>query len=163
VVASAAIGALLVAAATSMRPRSVPAVALGAGAFVVAVISLSLAAGGLVERHAGVDSSTALGKDVVAWLSRQPGFADGDEPVAIASRAMIAPVAGDRLQHRVELIPAREDCSRVRALARRGWVVTSQPSFARSFLGIEPVTSPLCMRGEQPLFRGKNFDVYRVR
>jgi hypothetical protein len=142
---------------------SVPRPAVAAVALVAGGVGLSQAADGYVARHARVAESSSLGSDVVAWLAARPDFRDGDEPVAIASRAMIAPLAGDRLQHRLELVPQREPCPRVLARARRGWLVASPPQFADGFLGLGKVSAPLCPRGERPLFRGHNFAVYRLR
>jgi hypothetical protein len=136
--------------------------ALAALALVTAVAGLSFASDGYVGRHARVGESSALGSDVVAWMAARPDFRDGGEPVAIASRAMIAPLAGDRLQHRLELVPQREPCPRVLARARQGWLVASPPQFADGFLGLGKVSAPLCLRGERPLFRGHNFSVYRL-
>jgi hypothetical protein len=160
--AAVAGGTLVALAQRGRAGLSVPGPALAALALVAATAGLSLAADGYVGRHARVAESSALGSDVVAWMAARPDFRDGDEPVAIASRAMIAPLAGDRLQHRLELVPQRESCPRVLARARRGWLVASPPQFADGFLGLGKVSAPLCLRGERPLFRGHNFAVYRL-
>ena len=169
--AAAAVGALAVLAGERLagafapsshgrgrHPAAAPAALAGA---VVLVALMSLAASGYVGRHAKVEESSALGSDVVGWLAARPEFQDGDEPVAIASRAMISPLAGDRLQHHLTLVPANEPCARVRERARRGWVVASDPEFANGFLGVGAVRAPACMSGERPVFRGTNFNVYR--
>ena len=80
--------------------------------------ALTLGVGGLAERHAKTARLPSAG--VIAWLAAQPGFEEGDEPVAFAPQ-MLAVLAGPHLEHPIELIPRSEPCART--LARDGYIV----------------------------------------
>ena len=139
-------------------PRS-PAVAIGVAAALGAL--LTIAGHGYVERHTRVDKATAPGRAVLAWLLRQPGWADGDGTVAFASRAVLGPMAGDSLSHPLRLVAQRPRCAAVRALARDGYVVVTPPSFFQGLLGLEPYTGAACLAGERPVMTDGVFRVYR--
>jgi hypothetical protein len=80
--------------------------------------------------------------------------------IAFASRGLQAQLAGDRLSNRLELIPARETCANVRALARRSVLVVSDPAFLRGLLGIAPYGAHRCVAGRRPAYRDEAFRVY---
>lgn len=128
----AAIGASLVALAIAFLPRaghprgrvwsSRAAWALGG---VVIGSALAAAASGYVERSTAL-ASTPAG---AAWLVREPGYADDDAPVAQQAR-VVGTLAGDRLRHRLTLLPPTADCAEVRAIADQGWAVVSTGAVA---------------------------------
>ena len=128
----------------------------------VAVIGapLAIAANGYVERYTKVVGSTALGQDIVAWLTSQPGFESGHQPIAFAARTLSAPLAGDRFGHPLQLIAADAGCSEVRAVARRSVVIVGDPSFLRGLVGIQPYSTGQCLAGRPPAYRDLQFKLY---
>jgi hypothetical protein len=78
---------------------------------------LAVPADGYLGRHA---QQGVFASGVTGWLARQQ--AEDSLPVASAP-LVVGPLAGDRLRHRLEPIPAGESCDAVRARARRGYVV----------------------------------------
>jgi hypothetical protein len=155
--------AVLGAATLARRPlRRLPAgprVALAC--VVVAGALLSFAGEGYVERYTRVRGSSAPGADVLRWLLDRPGWRDGRDPVAFASRAMLAPFAGDRFTHPLRLVPQRAPCPAVIRLARHADVVVTPPEYFGGLLGIEPYAAPACFAGRPPAFRSGAFRVYR--
>jgi hypothetical protein len=140
-------------------PRPAPAVVVVVVAVVVGVV-LAPAGEGFVARHATVKGSTALGPGVAAFLAKQPHFERGDMTIAFASRGLQAQLAGDQLSNRLELIPAREACASVRALARKSVLVVSDPAFLGGLLGIAPYGAHRCVAGRRPAYRDEAFRVY---
>ena len=140
-------------------PRPAPAVVVVVVAVVVGVV-LAPAGEGFVARHAKVKGSTALGPGVAAFLAKQPHFERGDMTIAFASRGLQAQLAGDQLSNRLELIPAREACASVRALARKSVLVVSDPAFLGGLLGIAPYGAHRCVAGRRPAYRDEAFRVY---
>lgn len=148
------------------RGRRLPALSGAiAGAAMAAVLGGSLAAGapGYVERFSRLGQSTALGRPVAAWFLTQPGFAHGHRPIALATRAPIAALAGDRFSHPLNVIPPFETCPRVVERARAGWVVVSSPRYGYGFLSTDPYTTPRCLARRTPAYDDGAFRVYRVR
>lgn len=136
VVVAAAIGAAA-ALALSRAPLARLAEARvrrpAAGAAALLAVGLLAGAGpGYVDRH--LDTAPPA-VDVMRVLAAQPGFADGDRPVAMAPH-LDGIVTGRRLQHPLELIGLRESCSRVRARAREGYVMLD---VSRARLGIPEI------------------------
>jgi hypothetical protein len=169
VVLGAAAGLVLLGAATlasrgapgrAWRGRAVPGAPALAAAAVAAGAALTPAAEGFVERHSRVEGSTALGQRVAAWFAGRPGFDGGDETIVFASRALQAPLAGDRFTHPLELLPARASCAAVRARARRSAIVVTDPAFLRGLLGDRPYDAGRCLAGRRPAFRDEVFSVY---
>jgi len=146
---------------SSRRPRS--SVAWAAFGIALAGLLASSLASGFVERH-GHLRAEAFDAGVVSWFSSQPGFATGTEPIAFA-QTKVAPLAGDRLTHPLELIGVDESCQRVRGRLREGYVVLRD---GRSFLvpTHPPVrfppygTAPACLRALRPAFAAPGFRVY---
>ena len=161
-VAAAAVAGALEAARRGRRlslPRG-PAVPIAAAAAIGAL--LTVAGHGYVERHTRVEKATAPGRDVLAWLLAQPGWADGDGTVAFASRAVLGPMAGDSLSHPLRLVAQRPRCPAVDALAHRGYVITTPPHFFQGLLGLEPYTGPDCLARERPALTEGVFRVYEL-
>jgi len=132
------------------------AVALAAA---VAPAGLAVAASGYVERHARTNATFAT--PVIAWFTGLKEFRDGDAPISLSPQS-IGPLAGDRLQHNVELLPGKTPCPEVLARARRGFVVVGDlPELARRY--IPPYRAGECLAGENASFTGAGFRVYRLR
>jgi len=140
---------------------AVPVAALLAGAAILAGLVLAPVGNGFVKRHSGVDGSTALGREVVAWFAGRPGFDSSRQTIAFVSRAVIAPLAGDHFTHALKLIPADATCAEVRALTRGDAVVVTQPEFLHNFIGIRPYSTAACFAGQRPAYRDSTFSVYR--
>jgi len=94
---------------TPGAPRAIAAAAL-AGALLTAPAS------GWVQRHGTV--ARTQDAELVRWFVAT-GHLDDEEPLAF-TRIRYAPLAGDRLERELDLVPEREPCSAAR---RRGWVV----------------------------------------
>ncbi|HEV2753618.1 MAG TPA: hypothetical protein VGV36_07270 [Solirubrobacteraceae bacterium] len=125
---------------------------------VVAAVVLAVGASGYVERHARTDATFAT--PVIAWFAAQEGFRDGDAPISLSPQ-VIGPLAGDRLQHDVNLIPGRAPCREVRARAREGFVVVRDlPALTRSYL--EPYRAGECLADEPAIFSDAGIRVYRL-
>ena len=133
-----------------------------AGGLIAAVAGglLALGASGYVERFSRLQESTALGRGVVSWFVTRPGFAHGHRPIAFASRAPIAALAGDRFNHVLSVVPPFESCARVRARARRGWVVVTDPGYGYGFLGVDRYSAARCFAGRAPRYDDGTFRVY---
>jgi hypothetical protein len=66
---------------------------------------------------------------LVSWAATQAAWRDEGFPIAFAPQ-LVAPLAGDRLQHPIELVGRTEPCAAIAARARRGWVVLGRFPFA---------------------------------
>ncbi|MDX6674301.1 MAG: hypothetical protein QOH11_1719 [Solirubrobacteraceae bacterium] len=166
--AGAAAGALVAGAAIAATgrargPGSRPAWvggALVAVAAVVVGVGVATQASGFLARQGGMVSSTSPTTGVGGWLARQPRFRDDARPVFVASLALGVQMAGDRLRHRVVLVPPHEPCDVLRARARRGWLLVSPENFGRGFLGIARYDAAGCLRGVRPRFDDGKYRVY---
>jgi hypothetical protein len=148
------------------RGRHASAVSGAVGGAVLAAAlggALAAAAPGYVKRFSRLEASTALGRPVAAWFVTQPGFQHGHRPIAFATRAPIAALAGDRFNHPLDVIPPFETCPRVVERARAGWVVVSPPGYGYGFLSTDPYTTPRCLAGRPPAYDDGAFRVYRLR
>jgi hypothetical protein len=83
----------------------------------VLAVAGAAAADGYVERHG---RATETASRVVVWLAGQPRWRDRRAPVA-STFSLLAPLAGDRLRHRLVLVEDRTACGRAAAL--RAWLV----------------------------------------
>jgi hypothetical protein len=122
-------------------------------ALVITGLALSAAASGFVERYnsANVSESRRLASATPAlfdWFLGRPEFVDGDRPIAFTV-VMNAALAGDRLQHRIDLVSALERCPRVRERVRDGWVVVNHSWRTRP-----------CLDHMRPSYTGGEFAVY---
>ena len=166
--AGAAAGALVAGAAIAATGRARGPVARPAwvGGALVAVAAVVVGAGlatqapGFLARQGGMVSSTSPTTGVGGWLASQPRFRDDARPVFVASLALGVQLAGDRLRHRVVLVPPHEPCDVLRARARRGWLLVSPENFGRGFLGIARYDAPGCLRGVRPRFDDGKYRVY---
>lgn len=118
-------------------------------------LATSAAAHGYVGRHAAVDLHflPSYGPLLRSLVDRSDFSHDG-RAVAIAPLTL-APLAGDRLEHPIELIPARESCASVERLARTRWVVVYEGYY------FHPYTARRCFRQQTPVEHVGPFSVYR--
>jgi hypothetical protein len=133
-----------------LRPGAVGAGGLAA----VAGAALAWAGDGYVERHARTGWTFDAGAS--GFLSRQARFRSGSQPV-MAADAPIGVLAGDRLRHRVRLLPADASCRRVQAAVREGWLTIPRqrfPQLARAS------TAPRCLAGARPVYADGHVLVY---
>lgn len=129
------VGGLAAAALTRLR---IPAVR---GALTASFVALLLAGGalgalaadGYVRRHGTTGTRES---PVAAWFTSQKAWRDDERPVA-STWSLVATLAGDRLQHPLELVGAREACARGEAA---GWLVVDRAE-ARA-RGAEPCGLP---------------------
>ena len=171
VAAGAAFGLLVLGAATvlarALRPAGGPRQVSGAvvGATIAAVAGglLAIGATGYVDRSSRLAESTSLGRGVVSWFVSRPNFANGHRPIAFATRAPIAALAGDHFNHVLTVVPPFESCARVRARARAGWVVVTDPSYGYGFLSVDPYVTARCFRNRAPVYDDGTFRVYSSR
>jgi hypothetical protein len=142
-------------------PR-VPAVAVALGLAVVAGALLAPVSSGFVERYTKVPHSTAYAPELVSWFLEQPGFEDENGSIGIASRGVLAQLAGDRFNNRLVLVPQHASCAEVEDMARRMPVVITHPLFLRGTLGVEGYTGFRCLRRHRPLLALDPYYVYRL-
>jgi hypothetical protein len=121
----------------------------------VAGALLALPASGFVERHARTSSLGTA--QVTHWLSREPSFSGGDDPVS-STPALIGPLAGDDLEHELDGFSRGEPCERVAERAREGWVVV----FGGLFGGVPSAEVGACLPGAEPAYEDGSVIVYRV-
>lgn len=144
--AGVAVGA--VASRVPLPPRipraAVPATLIAAGAVLAPVAS------GYVARHA---RTKLVDGGLVGWIAHQPVFRDRDDPIAVAPTS-VSPLAGDRLQHRLELVPLGEGCDRVEERARTAWVVLRRDDQTR------PYAARDCFAGRAPAYEDPGFRVF---
>jgi hypothetical protein len=93
-----------------LRPVATAAAVLAAAALGAA------AASGFVERHGDTNTRES---PLAAWFADQPAWRDGDDPVA-STWSLVGTLAGDSLEHPLELVGAHEACARGRSA---GWLV----------------------------------------
>jgi hypothetical protein len=131
-------------------------------AVLAAVLGAALGAtgDGWVERLARNPGTTVMGQATLDWAVHEPGF---EEPRTInfGGWAMIGPLAGDRFQHRLVLIPARAPCDAVRADARRNWTITTDPRFGLTIIGLTPFTATRCLEGMRVELDDGKFRFYK--
>ena len=96
---------------------------------------------------------------VAAFLLRQPGFEDGDRPVAFASRGVLAPLAGDRFSHELRLVPARIRCDELARWTADAVLVVTPPVFFGASGG-GALRGPRCLTGRRPAFEDVVFSVH---
>jgi hypothetical protein len=144
----------LVAAPTLRRLRLPhPWARPAAAVFVVAVAAImAVPASGFVERHA-VTSPPITGP-VTSSLANDSEYrtrAAGVESVL----SIVGPLAGDRLQHRLAMLPTRASCATIAARARRAWLlVSAQPQ------GLTTVQVARCL-GAPPAFGQGPYAAFR--
>jgi hypothetical protein len=149
-------------AAGGARARPVPGAAVAVGLALLAGALLAPLGDGMLERYTKLPHTTAFGANLVAWFLDQPGFEDRDGSVAIASRVVMAQLAGDRFNKNLVLVPQHASCGEVAALARRMPVVTTIPLYFQGTLGVEDYTGERCLKRYRPVLRRFPFTVYRL-
>jgi hypothetical protein len=143
-------------------PRRLPAPVLA--------IALALFAGALVapvsdnflERYTKVSRSTAYGPELISWFLDQPGFEDGKGTIGVASRGVMAQLAGDRFNQKLVLLPQHASCREVERFARRMPIVVTAPIFFHGTLGVESYTGEDCLARHRPVLDRDPFFVYRL-
>jgi hypothetical protein len=146
---------------TPARPlRPLQRGAIAAVAAVAAGMLLTPAGSGFIDRSTRVIGSTAPAPELVSWFLDQPGFDDGDWTISLASRAVISSLAGDHFDHPLELIPARMQCDRVRALATRTPLLVTNPDWFLGIIGLNPYSAPACLRGQPAVYQRGDYTVY---
>jgi hypothetical protein len=89
--------------------------AAGAVTLALAAILGAVAADGYVKRHGSTHTRESR---VAGWFAGQAAWRDGDGPVA-STWSLVAPLAGDRLEHRLVLVRTPTACRR--AASRSDW------------------------------------------
>jgi hypothetical protein len=146
---AAAVAALATRAPRLPRAWVSPA---GAALVVVAATALAVPARGFVGRHGA--TNPPLTGPVTFWLGTQPDFKSGTAGVETAL-SVIGPLAGDRLQHPLAMLPRRESCAAIRARARRAYLVVSG-----SPLGLTAPRVQICLGDSPPVFRRGPYAVF---
>jgi hypothetical protein len=93
--------------------------ACGAAVAVALGVAGAVAANGYVERH-GETGTRESG--LARWFALQPDWRDGSRTV-VSTWSLVGTLAGDRLQHPLVLVGAREACERGRSA---GWLVVDR-------------------------------------
>jgi len=150
VLAAAAAGALLLLALRRLRRLGHPRVRVPRGAWagvlLAALVALVLAptGDGWTARIADSNADPVHGLPVLRWAADDPGLGR-HERVAFAGWAMVGPLAGDRFDRRLSLLPPHAPCDQIRAAANEGWLVTTAPNYSYGFLGLAPFDANICM------------------
>jgi hypothetical protein len=158
-------GLALLAVGTLLTPRiDLRLPGWGVAAATAAVVGALLAAvsGGFLERYTEVSRSTAYGPELVRWFVEQPGFEEDSGRIAIASRGVMAQLAGERFNQRLELVPQWASCDEVKEIARRMPVVVTVPLFFEGTLGVEGYSGARCLADEKPIVDLEPFYVYKL-
>jgi hypothetical protein len=129
-------------------------VALAGAAAVAAGAVLDLGAAGLLRRH--IRTAPLLpGVALARWAERQPGF---DDPGTVYfAGGMPGQLTGERLQHRLVLVPAGEPCAALRSRVAHAPVVVEGQRTAK-LLGVR--TPAACLARLRPSFVAPNVRVY---
>ena len=94
----------------------------------------------MLERYTKVPHSSAFGANLVSWFLDQPGFDKDDGTIGIATRGVMAQLAGDRFNQKLVLVPQFASCAEVDRLARRMPIVATIPLYFHGTLGVESYT-----------------------
>lgn len=135
---------------------------------VLAGALLAIPASGYVKRSAGL----APTPPAIAWLISQPGFAEGDEPVTVQNR-LFGTLAGDELEHPLELVATPPDCAQITRAAEEGWLIlhtTAPPAglsreaqgFARNAADVAATEAAAarCVRDAEPAYEDGEFTIF---
>ena len=149
-----ALAGMVVALAMRARPPRIPAIALGVATVLIAALVLRPAAEGYVGRFARAVPAYA---PALAAFEAHPKYANGSAPIAMAP-VTFAPLAGNRLQHAVELMPQDISCADVEQRMRDGIVVIV--SSVSAFSTGVPFNAGRCLAGRRPSFQTAGFTAY---
>jgi hypothetical protein len=144
--------AAAVGGAAAVALRAVPLGGRLAGAQVAAVavlagLALGQQAGGYVQRLTP-NATFFPSASVVSWFNARPGFQDDTRPISMAGQ-LVSPLAGNRLSHKLSLIPADEPCPAIRARASRGWVVVADDRLLQTLVRVPGIA---CFGGVRPAY-----------
>lgn len=149
------------------RVRLAGAVALAPAAIAVLLaVPAALAARGYPERHVAAWPTPPA----IAWLVRQPGFSDGEAPIAMAPH-LNGILVGERFGHRLELIPLGEPCARTRRRAVRGLVIVDRTPAGPPFSALGDLPFPslkqagrvaACLSHVRPAHREAGYEIVGV-
>jgi hypothetical protein len=167
VLGAAAAGALVLLALRGLsggavaRPRARLPRGAWAGALLAVLTALVIApaGSGWTKRIANSRADPVSGLPALRWFADDAELGE-DEPIAFAGWAMVGPLAGDRFDHRLLLVPRQAPCQQVQAVANQGWLVTTAPNYAYGFLGLAPFDANFCMGGTVPRFASQKMHVY---
>ena len=158
-----AVLALGTAAADRVGSGRRPAAAAVAVGLALAIGALLAPIGdGVLERYTKVPHSSAFGANLVSWFLDQPGFDEDGGSIGIATRGVIAQLAGDRFNKKLVLVPQFASCGEVERMARRMPVVVTIPLYFHGTLGVENYTGQRCLARYRPVVRRFPFSVYRL-
>ena len=151
--AGAGIGALL---AIPLRGRvPAPSPWAGGAAVAAAFALLALPAADWVMHHSKHRANFDAG--LAEFLTARADFRDGDDPIYMAP-LLAGPLAGDRLQHDLRLIPAKMPCPQVARLRSEGWVIILEDPLWTEAIGY---SVGKCLKREPPLAVIDEFRIYR--
>jgi hypothetical protein len=165
VVAAAACGELLVLALRGLWQRWRPHVTIPHGAWagvllaILVAVLLAPTGEGWTARVAASNADPVHGLSALRWAADDPDLRR-HERVTFAGWAMVGPLAGDRFDRHLSLLPPHGPCERVRAAARAGWLVTTAPNYAYGFLGLTPFNANSCMGIEPTRFADQRMRVW---
>jgi hypothetical protein len=149
----AAIGALI---AMPLRDRvHVPSPLVSGAAAAVAAVLLAIPAADWVSHHG--DHRANFDAGLAKFLSARGDFRAGNQPIWMTP-LLAGPLAGDRLQHNLNLIPARMPCPQVARLRRNGWVIILEN---RTWVDAVGYTVGGCLKREPPLAEIDGFRIYQ--
>jgi hypothetical protein len=147
-------GASVAALARIERPIRAPALAAGLALVLLSALLLRPAAEGYVGRFARVAPVYA---SALAAFDAHHAYAKTNAEISMAP-VLFAPLAGDRLQHKIALMPADISCAEVERRMRNGWVVIVS-SVSEATTGVY-FNAGRCLAGKQPTFRAGSFTAY---
>ena len=131
-------------------PARLPAVAAPA-LMVAAGVALAPLASGFIARHA---EAGLVDSGLIAFVAGDERHRDGEEPISVIP-THIAPLAGDRLQHELRLVPEDAACPELeRRLARGDWVVMRRDAPTGSYRARD------CLRERTPAYEDAVFRVH---
>ena len=117
---------------------------------------------GVLERYTKVPHSSAFGANLVSWFLDQPGFDQDSGSIGIATRGVMAQLAGDRFNKKLVLVPQFASCAEVDRIARRMPIVATIPLYFHGTLGVESYTGQRCLARYRPVVKRFPFSVYRL-
>lgn len=137
--------------AARVRPRAFLRVGALTVAGVLATAGLTLGARNYLARHVTVQ----IGDErLLAAALARPEYARDRFPIAMAP-ATNALLSGDRLAHRVTLIPDGANCAEVRRQRREGWVVLQRLPPTAQYRRLAA-----CLRGDPPVFSDSGYELH---
>jgi hypothetical protein len=130
-------------------PLKAPRGLAAGGCAVVAALLLAPLAPGVLHRHAQVG---LFDHGLTAWFDSRR---DDERPVGLTA-AVHALTAGERLQRRIELIPAGESCAQLRRRHRRGWIVFTKVIIDRRM----KLQIRTCLGAQRPAFEDRSYRIF---